>query len=115
VAIRRAFDAMQSFTGPYRENAPDVVIGFGEGYRASWDSAQGRVTQAVFEINSKAWSGDHCIDPELVPGVLFSNWKIAGERHAIMDVAPTLLDLFGLQVPAHMDGTAWSAAPSPSS
>ncbi|MBZ5703043.1 MAG: alkaline phosphatase family protein [Acidobacteriia bacterium] len=115
VAIRRAFDAMHSFTGPYRENAPDVVIGFGEGYRASWDSAQGRVTQAVFEINSKAWSGDHCIDPELVPGVLFSNWKIGGERHAIMDVAPTLLELFGLQVPAHMDGTAWSAGPAPTS
>ena len=111
VAIRRSFDAMKAFTGPYRENAPDVVVGFGEGYRVSWDSAQGRVTPDVFELNSKAWSGDHCIDPELVPGVLFSNWKISGERHAITDVAPTMLDLFGLQVPPHMDGKAWPMSP----
>jgi predicted AlkP superfamily phosphohydrolase/phosphomutase len=115
VAIRRAFDAMKTFTGPYRENAPDVVVGFGEGYRASWDSAQGRLTQDVFELNSKAWSGDHCIDPELVPGVLFSNWKISGERHSITDVAPTLLELFGLQIPPHMDGKAWPMSPATSS
>ncbi len=115
VAVRRTFDAMKAFTGPYRENAPDVVVGFGEGYRASWDSVQGRVTQAVFELNSKAWSGDHCIDPELVPGVLFSNWKIAGGHHAITDVAPTLLDLFGLPVPPHMDGKPWPMTPHDSS
>jgi predicted AlkP superfamily phosphohydrolase/phosphomutase len=115
VAIRRTFDAMRTFTGPYRENAPDVVVGFGEGYRASWDSAQGRVTQDVFEVNSKPWSGDHCIDPDLVPGVLFSNWKIAGNQHAIVDVAPTLLDLFGLKVPTHMDGKPWSMSPLASS
>ncbi len=112
VAITQVFDAMEAFTGPYRENAPDIVVGFGEGYRASWDSVQGRVTQALFEVNSKAWSGDHCIDPDLVPGVLFSNWKITGERHSITDVAPTLLELFGLQIPAHMDGKAWAAAPA---
>jgi predicted AlkP superfamily phosphohydrolase/phosphomutase len=110
VAILRAFDAMKAYTGPYRSNAPEVIVGFGEGYRASWDSAQGKVTSAVFEVNSKAWSGDHCIDPGLVPGVLFSNWKIDGERHAITDVAPTLLDLFGLRVPSHMDGRAWPMA-----
>jgi predicted AlkP superfamily phosphohydrolase/phosphomutase len=111
VAILRAFDAMKSYTGPYRGNAPDVIVGFGEGYRASWDSAQGRVTSEVFEVNSKAWSGDHCIDPGLVPGVLFSNWKIDGDGHAITDVAPTLLDLFGLKIPVHMDGKAWPIAP----
>jgi predicted AlkP superfamily phosphohydrolase/phosphomutase len=111
VAILRAFDAMKSYTGPYRGNAPDVIVGFGEGYRASWDSAQGKVTSEVFEVNSKAWSGDHCIDPGLVPGVLFSNWKIDGDGHAITDVAPTLLDLFGLKIPVHMDGKAWPIAP----
>jgi len=111
IAIRRTFDGLKAFTGPYRGNAPDVVVGFGKGYRASWDGAQGRVTQTVFELNSKAWSGDHCIDPELVPGVLFSNWKISGEGHAITDVAPTMLDLFGLPIPPHMDGKPWRMSP----
>lgn len=112
VAISKAFDAMKAYHGPYRENAPDVVVGFGEGYRASWASAQGRVTSAVFEVNSKAWSGDHCIDPALVPGILFSNWKISGERHAIIDIAPTLLSIFGIKIPSHIDGKAWTIAPS---
>jgi len=112
VAISRAFDAMKAYRGPYRENAPEVIVGFGEGYRASWDSAQGRVTSTVFDVNSKAWSGDHCIDPGLVPGILFSNWKIAGERHAITDIAPTLLSVFGLKVPLHMDGKTWAMTPS---
>ena len=30
----------------------------------------------MFETNHKAWSGDHCVDPPLVPGVLFANRKI---------------------------------------
>jgi predicted AlkP superfamily phosphohydrolase/phosphomutase len=115
IAIRRTFDGMKAFTGPYRENAPDVVVGFEKGYRASWDGAQGRVTQTVFELNSKAWSGDHCIDPELVPGVLFSNWKISGDGHSITDVAPTMLDLFGLRIPSHMDGKPWHISPVASS
>lgn len=110
-AITKAFDSRKAYTGPYRENAPDVVVGFGRDYRVSWNSAQGRVTESVFEENTKAWSGDHCVDPELVPGVLFSNWRISGEAHAITDVAPTLLELFGLKVPPHMDGKAWPMAP----
>ena len=112
VAITKAFDSRKAYTGPYRENAPDVVVGFGRDYRVSWNSAQGRVTDSVFEKNTKAWSGDHCVDPELVPGVLFSNWKISGEAHAITDVAPTLLELFGLHVPPHMDGKPWAMAPA---
>ena len=111
VAITKVFDSHEAFFGPYRENAPDVVIGFGDGYRVSWNSAQGRVTDTVFEVNKKAWSGDHCIDPALVPGVLFSNWNISGEGHSITDVAPTLLELFGLAVPPHMDGKPWATAP----
>jgi hypothetical protein len=31
------------------------------------------VAGPVFEDNVKAWSGDHCIDPRLVPGVFFCN------------------------------------------
>jgi bisphosphoglycerate-independent phosphoglycerate mutase (AlkP superfamily) len=68
----------------------------------------GKVTSQVFEDNLKAWSGDHCIDPRLVPGVLFSNRKIADEKPAIVDVAPTILKLFGLALPAQFDGKPWA-------
>jgi predicted AlkP superfamily phosphohydrolase/phosphomutase len=98
------------YDGPYTENAPDLLVGYGAGYRASWDSVLGKVTGQVFEDNVKAWSGDHCIDPRLVPGVLFSSHKFATEKPAIVDVAPTILELFGLTPPKHFDGEAWPLA-----
>ena len=110
VGITGVFDCDAVYAGPYVDNAPDLLVGYGDGYRASWDSVTGRVTSVIFEDNVKAWSGDHCIDPRLVPGVLFSNQKIADEKTAIVDVAPTILKLFGLRQPNHMDGKAWTLA-----
>ena len=62
------------------ENAPDLLIGYNAGYRVSWDCATGIVAGPVFEDNTKAWSGDHCIDPRLVPGVFFCNRPIGHDR-----------------------------------
>jgi bisphosphoglycerate-independent phosphoglycerate mutase (AlkP superfamily) len=62
------------------------------------------VSEAVFTDNGKAWSGDHCVDPRLVPGVLFSNRAIQATDPALMDIAPTALWLFGLTPPPYMDG-----------
>jgi len=104
VAINQVFDTAKLYTGPYLPNAPDLLIGYNRGYRASWDLATGVVSGAVFEDNVKAWSGDHCIDPRLVPGVFFSTRKIESEDPALVDIAPSALRLFGLEPPAHMDG-----------
>jgi predicted AlkP superfamily phosphohydrolase/phosphomutase len=110
VGITGVFDCDAVFAGPYVDNAPDLIVGYGDGFRASWDSVTGRVTRHIFEDNEKAWSGDHCVDPRLVPGVLFSNRKIVDEKPAIVDVAPTILRLFGLDLPMHFDGRAWTFA-----
>jgi predicted AlkP superfamily phosphohydrolase/phosphomutase len=112
VGITGVFNCDSVYAGPYVDNAPDLIVGYGDGFRASWDSVMGKVTSAVFEDNLKAWSGDHCIDPRLVPGVLFCNRKIEEEKPAIVDVAPTVLKLFGLPLPGHLDGRAWSVAPA---
>ena len=103
-AITRVYDRDELPAGPYRENSPDLIIGYNVGYRASWDSVTGKVSDLVFEDNIKAWSGDHCIDPAHVPGVFFSNHKIKTQTPSIMDIAPTVLSLFGVAVPGHMDG-----------
>ena len=108
VGITGVFDCDAVYAGPYVENAPDLLVGYGKGFRASWDSVTGRVTTTIFEDNLKAWSGDHCVDPRLVPGVLFSNHKIAEEKLAIVDVAPTILKLFGLKLPGNFDGKPWT-------
>ncbi len=110
VGITGMFDCDAVYAGPYVDNAPDLIVGYGEGFRASWDSVMGKVTTAIFEDNLKAWSGDHCVDPRLVPGVLFSNRKIAIEKPAIVDVAPTVMKLFGLELPSYFDGKPWAVA-----
>lgn len=110
-SITGVFDCDGIYAGPYVDNAPDLIVGYGAGYRASWDSVMGKVTANIFEDNLKAWSGDHCVDPRLVPGVLFSNQKIAADRPQIADVAPTLLKLFGLDLPSYFDGKPWTVSP----
>jgi predicted AlkP superfamily phosphohydrolase/phosphomutase len=110
VGITGVFDCDATYAGPYVDNAPDLIVGYGEGFRASWDSVMGKVTGQIFEDNLRAWSGDHCIDPRLVPGVLFSNHRITEEKPAIVDIAPTILKLFGLRIPVHIDGKPWTVA-----
>ncbi len=104
IGIRALYDSSAIYKGPYIGAAPDLVVGYAAGYRASWDAAVGRVTQRIFEDNLKAWSGDHCVDPVLVPGVLFSNWKLDAIDPGIEDMAPTALDLFGIPRPSWMEG-----------
>ena len=103
-AIIEVFDKNKIYKGPYIPNAPDLTIGFNIGYRTSWDCAVGKITEDIFEDNTKNWSGDHCINPKFVPGVLFCNNKIETENPCIMDIGPTTLSLFGLNVPDFMDG-----------
>jgi predicted AlkP superfamily phosphohydrolase/phosphomutase len=104
VAIRRAYPASSLYEGPYLDAAPDLIIGYAEGYRISWDAAIGLAGASVFEDNDKAWSGDHCVDPGLVPGVLFSNRRIDADDPGIEDMAATALWLFGISRPTWMEG-----------
>ena len=103
-AIRDVLDCAEMFSGPYLDNGPDLLIGYNSGYRVSWDCATGRVSASVFEDNTKRWSGDHCIDPKLVPGVFFCNQAINGKAPDIRDIAPTVLSLFGIAIPQYMGG-----------
>lgn len=106
MGILNVYEASSIFRGPYLAEAPDLIIGYAEGYRTSWDAAVGKVSAKVFEDNQKAWSGDHSVDPALVPGVLFSNCKITTPDPGIEDLAPTALSLFGVPRPAWMEGKA---------
>lgn len=105
VAINKAYSTRACYRGPYTEHAPDIICGYNEGYRVSWEAAVGDVTDQVFHDNLKAWSGDHCIDPRIVPGIMFCNRPIQEENPRLLDLGPTILSLFGIDTPKHMDGT----------
>jgi len=105
-AINEVFDSSKVYSGPYQNNALDLIVGYNEGYRASWNSVTGKIDKTVFSDNTKSWGGDHCLDPRLVPGVFFSNNEINSEKPGIIDIAPTVLKLFGIKAPGYIDGVS---------
>ncbi|MCF6262457.1 MAG: alkaline phosphatase family protein [Xanthomonadales bacterium] len=73
--IRQIFDGDVIYAGNANGDAPDLVVGYEPAFRASWQTTLGAVPKDLIEPNAKKWSGDHCITPEAVPGILFTNFK----------------------------------------
>lgn len=105
-AIRGVSTREEIYCGPYASESPDLVVRFGEGYRVSWDTALGGIPHGHFEDNVKRWGGDHIIDPELVPGVLFMNRPFQGEGAHLTDLAPTILSALGVPKGEAMEGVS---------
>jgi predicted AlkP superfamily phosphohydrolase/phosphomutase len=102
--VRRVVDVAADWKGPYRHGGPDLLPGYENGYRVSWDCAKGSVRTEIFEDNHKCWSGDHCVDSEIVPGVFFANVPIRDGAAGLIDIGPTVLELFGVAPPPYMTG-----------
>ncbi|MCP4613229.1 MAG: phosphodiesterase [Planctomycetes bacterium] len=89
---------------PLADKAPDLVVGFKPGYRASWQTALGGAPPRLVEDNKSKWSGDHIFDPDFLPGIVLSNIKLKGKSFRGIDIAPTILAGLGLDKPGHMTG-----------
>lgn len=105
VAVRSVVRREQVYSGPYVSEAPDLLVNFSEGYRVSWDTPLGGVPRGLFADNHKKWSGDHVVDPALVPGVLFMNQKFRKKSPSLVDLAPTILNSLGVPKGAEMEGS----------
>ncbi|MFN7919034.1 MAG: alkaline phosphatase family protein [Bryobacteraceae bacterium] len=84
--------------------APDLIVGYAPGYRGSWQTALGAVPGVIVEDNTDEWRGDHCIDPDAVPGVLLSNQRIVADSPRLEDLTVTVLEFYGLARGANMKG-----------
>ena len=105
-AIRGVSRREELYSGAFVGNSPDLLVNFHRGFRVSWQSAVGGFSNSLLEDNMRRWSGDHIVDPESVPGILFMN-RAAGHNHArIVDLAPTILGYLGVPVPASMEGSS---------
>jgi predicted AlkP superfamily phosphohydrolase/phosphomutase len=92
------------YKGAYLKNAPDLQVGFNDGFRVGWQDTLGEIRRSVVENNNRKWSGDHCATAtEISGGVFFSNRKIDRAPH-IMDLGPTVLKLLDVPLPADLDG-----------
>jgi predicted AlkP superfamily phosphohydrolase/phosphomutase len=102
--IRGVYRSDQIYRGNATALAPDLIIGYHRGYRASWATISGDLGNGVLVDNDLAWSADHCADALEVPGVLFSNHPIRGRSPSLVDLAPSILAEFGLPTPPQMVG-----------
>jgi predicted AlkP superfamily phosphohydrolase/phosphomutase len=102
--IRNVYRASRIYSGTATALAPDLIIGYHRGYRASWATTLGELTEAVLSRNDSAWSADHCADALEVPGVLWCNQPIHGDEPRLIDIAPSILAQYGLRTPPAMTG-----------
>ncbi len=102
--IRKVHRTDAEYSGSAARLAPDLIIGYRRGYRASWSTCLGNMDKEVLSDNNKAWSADHCADPLEVPGVVFCNKPIAMDSPSLVDIAPSILKEFGLDIPSAMEG-----------
>ncbi len=87
--------------------APDLIVGYSPGYRASWQTALGETPAEEIEDNNDAWIGDHCINPAEVPGVLFATSRINARNPKILDVTASILKFFSVPKPSSASGNSF--------
>ncbi len=71
--IQEVYSRADAFSGHLSELSPDFIIGYANGFRASGETGLGSWKSASIEENHDHWNGDHCVDPHIVPGVIFCN------------------------------------------
>lgn len=85
--VAEVFDGDVIYPGNANQDAPDLVVGYLPGYRASWQTTLGGAPSSLVEDNNRKWSGDHCMLPSAVPGVLFTSFQPDQPLEAIADIA----------------------------
>jgi len=100
----RVYLREEIYEGPALERAPDLVVGYNSGYGPSDESVKAAFCERVLADNVSGFSGHHCVDCRLVPGVLLSTRRLPAGGARLVDVAPTMLREFGIFQPEQMTG-----------
>ncbi len=102
--IRRVIKPDQSFRHTNSNRVPDLIVCYNDNYRSSWDTILGGYPQELILDNKDPWSGDHCMDPDFLSGVLLTNAPLKEDKPALEDLAPTIIKTFEVKVPEVMKG-----------
>ena len=93
------------YQGRATSNAPDLQLGYAEGYQSTKDAAAGVAPADLFEDNTDTWSGEHAAsDMSTSAGILFSNKSIKSDSPHLVDIGVTALTYLGKKVPADLEG-----------
>ena len=104
--ICEVYDAAQIYFGEHADEGPDLVVGFNKGYRMGWQTAIGGLANEICETEKSEWKGDHLVDARFVSGTFLANFPLMSKPPRTLDIAPTILDLSGVNIPADMDGVS---------
>ncbi len=93
------------FKGTEIRDAPDLQLGFAEGYQADKKGVAGIAGPDLFSDNTDKWSGEHAAsDIATTPGILFSNKAITKDAPHLVDLSATALKYLGKTVPDDFEG-----------
>jgi predicted AlkP superfamily phosphohydrolase/phosphomutase len=92
----------EAFSGDLAQAAPDLVVGYAPGYRASSQTGLGGWGEDSLETNGDHWGADHCIDPAAVPGVIFASRGLGDFP------SPSYYDIPALTIDASPDTTRFT-------
>jgi predicted AlkP superfamily phosphohydrolase/phosphomutase len=94
--IKSVYRTGEVYHGSETAKAPDLVIGYRSGYRCSDQSALGEIAGETITLNLSKWSGDHCMAPDEIPGILVANRPLRVADPRLSDFPATILSLFGI-------------------
>ena len=93
------------YQGRATAKAPDLQLGYAEGYQSGKATRRGSAPADLFEDNKDKWSGDHAAsDIANTPGIFFSNRPIASDSPNLVDLGVTALKYLGKEVPRSFEG-----------
>ncbi|MBM3320492.1 MAG: alkaline phosphatase family protein [Candidatus Eisenbacteria bacterium] len=102
--IHKVYRREEMYSGDETPMMPEMLVGYTPGYRSSSPSVLGETGKAILDLNPWAWSGDHSMARDLIPGSLVSNRALPGRDPNILDLPVTILDFFGIAKPPQMVG-----------
>jgi predicted AlkP superfamily phosphohydrolase/phosphomutase len=102
--VARVYRRDDLYEGDATSQLPELLVGYTPGYRCSSPSVLGGTARATIDLNPWAWSGDHSMAHELVPGTLLASRPVTLSRPSLLDLPVTLLEWFGLGRPSEMVG-----------
>ena len=73
-----------------------MIVGYAKGTRSSDESALGDLAAEIFEDNMTPWTGDHCMDPDTVPGILLTSRPLRHGASTLQALPGSILGELGI-------------------
>ncbi len=92
------------YKGASEADAPDLQMGYNDGYQTAKASAGGAAPEEILSPNNRKWSGEHAAsDVAITHGVLFANREL-NDAPTLVDIGPTALQHLGIEPPGDFQG-----------